>query len=148
MVQQMSQETDNAVRLELSVPCDERFYGLLEAVSRRMAAYIGYAAADVETVARSVLAASGGLLGGGATGAYASLDLTFATRGLDMEIVLRYVPRDADALPPPRAMEQALGAGEAGRAPLDLLRSTMGSVTFGNRGGAEFCRLTRPLPVD
>lgn len=148
MALETPRETDSAVRLELSVPCDERFRGLLEAVSRRMAARIGYAAADVEAVTRSVLAASGGLLGGGEPTGYASLDLAFATRGGEMEVVLRYVPRDPAAAPPARAMERRLGAGDAGHAPLDLLRRTMASVTFGNRDGAEFCRLTRLLPGD
>ena len=136
-----------AVRLELTVPCDPRFRDLLEAVSRRMAAYIGYADADADAIAETVMQASGGLLGRDAPAAYASLDLTFATSDREMEILLRYVRTERPVLPDEPDMQHLLRRGDGG-APIDALRRVMECVELGRRDGVEFCRLTRPLPED
>ena len=136
-----------AVRLELTVPCDPRFRDLLESVSRRMAAYIGYADADAEAIAGAVMQATGGLLGGAAPAAYASLDLTFATSAREMEILLRYVRRGRKAPPDAPGVEHVLRRAGGGAA-LDALQRTMERVELGRRDGIEFCRLTKLLPED
>ena len=135
-----------AVRLELTVPCDPRFRDLLAAVSRRMAAYIGYADADADAIAETVLQATGGQLGRGAPAAYASLDLTFATRDREMEILLRYVRKERQVLPNEHDLQHLLRrVGERG-APIDAIRRVMECVEFGRQDGVEFCRMTRQLP--
>ena len=132
------------VQLDLSVPCDERFGELLRAVSRRMAAHIGYA--DADAVAAAVMQATAGLLGRDAPAEYASLDLTFAARGRDMEILLRYRRRRRSGKSAPSDIRERLcGCGE-GAAPVDALRRVMAGVECGCEGGVEFCRLTRRLP--
>ena len=135
-----------AVRLELTVPCDPRFRDLLAAVSRRMAAYIGYADADADVVAETVLQATGGLFGGDAPAASASLDLTFATSDREMEILLRYVRKERQVLPDEHDMQHVLCRGGERGAPIDAMRRVMECVEFGRQDGVEFCRMTRQLP--
>lgn len=135
-----------AVRLELTVPCDPQFRDLLEAVSRRMAAYIGYADADAAAVAEAVMQATGGLLGHDAPAAYASLDLTFATSEREFEILLRYGGKEPQAAAGEPDVQILMRRGGAAGTPLDALRRLMERVEFGRRDGVEFCRLTRPLP--
>ena len=141
-----TQQGPAAVRLELTVPCDPRFRELLEAVSRRMAAYIGYADADADAIAGAVVSATGGLLGPGSPAAYASIDLTFATNDRQMEILLRYVRSERHAPPEDGVMQHLLQ--RAGGTPIDALRRVMECVELGRRDGVEFCRLTRQLPED
>lgn len=134
------------LHLELTVPCDERFSALLNAVSRRMAAYVGYADADAEAVAATVMQATGGLLGRNPPAGYTSLDLTFAARGRDMEILLRYRRRRRSGQSAPSDIRERLcGCGEGG-APVDAMRRVMAGVECGCEDGVEFCRLTKRLP--
>ena len=135
-----------ALRLELTVPCDPGFRDLLAAISRRAAAYIGYADADADVVARTVLQATGGLLGRDAPTAYATLDLIFATSDREMEILLRYVRKKRQVSPDERDMQQVLCRGGERGAPIDAMRHVMESVELGRRAGVEFCRMTRQLP--
>lgn len=134
------------LQLELSVPCDERFGELLQAVSRRMAVYIGYADADADAVAETVMQATGGLLTRNPPGGYTSLDLTLAARGRDMEILLRYRRRHRRGQSAPSDIRERLcGCGEGG-APVDAMRRVMAGVECGCEDGVEFCRLTKRLP--
>ena len=134
------------MQLELSVPCDARFGELLHAVSRRMAAYVGYADADADAVAATVMQATGGLLGGNPPAEYAGLDLTFAARGRDLEILLRY-RRKRPGGPPDRSdMRRRLCGPCEGGAPVDAMRRVMAGVECGCGDGVEFCRLTKRLP--
>ena len=137
-----------AVRLELTVPCDPRFRDLLEAVSRRMAAYIGYADADADAIGETVMVATGGLLARDGPAAYASLDLTFATSDRELEILLRYVRKERQMLPDEPDFQHLLRRAGAGGLPIDALRRVMECVELGRRDGVEFCRLARQLPKD
>lgn len=139
-------DASNAARLELSVPCDERFGELLDAMSRRMAAYFGYADADAEALAATVMQATAGLLSRDAPAEYASLDLTFTARRRDMEILLRYRRRDGSGAAGGSDIERRLRAAGAAGAPIDSMRRVMAGVEFGRAGGVEYCRLTKPLP--
>lgn len=140
-----TQQGPAAIRLELSVPCDPRFRDLLEAVSRRMAAYIGYPDADADAIAGAVMSATGGLLGPGAPATYASLDLTFATSDREMEILLRYVRPEQPGSPDEPGIRNLLRRG--GGAPMDALRVVMDNVELDRRDGAECCCLTKQLPA-
>ena len=134
------------LHLELTVPCDERFSALLSDVSRRMAAYIGYADADADAVAATVVQASAGLLTRNPPAGYTNLDLTFAARGRDMEILLRYRRRRRSGKSAPSDIRDRLcGCGE-GAAPVDAMRRVMAGVECGCEDGVEFCRLTKRLP--
>lgn len=136
----------SGLHLELTVPCDERFSELLNAVSRKMATYVGYADADAELVAATVMQATGGLLSRNPPGGYTSLDLTFAARGRDMEILLRYRRRHRSGQSAPSDIRERLcGCGEGG-APVDAMRRVMAGVECGCEDGVEFCRLTKRLP--
>ena len=134
------------LHLELTVPCDVRFSALLRDVSRRMAAYVGYADADTEAVAATVMQATAGLLERNPPTEYTSLDLTFAARGRDMEILLRYRRRRRSGRSAPSEIRERLcGCGEGG-APVDAMRRVMAGVECGCEEGVEFCRLTKRLP--
>ena len=141
-----TQHVSGVIQLELAVPCDARFGALLDAVSRRMAAYIGYADADATAVAEAVMRATVGLLSRNAPAEYASLDLTFTTRGRDMEILLRYRRKDRSEAPRPSDIQQRLCSAGAGGAPVDAMRRVMAGVECGCRDGVEFCLLTKRLP--
>lgn len=145
----MADETTHpasGLHLELTVPCDERFSELLNAVSRKMAAYVGYAGADADAVAATVMQATGGLLTRNPPGGYTSLDLTFAARGDEMEILLRYRRRRRSGQSAPSDIRERLcGCGEGG-APVDAMRRVMAGVECGCEDGVEFCRLTKRLP--
>lgn len=133
-------------RLELSVPCDERYGDLLRAVSRRMAAYIGYPETDAEAIAAAVVQASAGLLESNAPATYKSLDLAFTTRGREMEILVRYRrDQQREARGESEIRDRLCGGGASGAA-VDALRRVMAGVEFGCRDGVEFCRLTKRLP--
>lgn len=145
MAREMPQGSGD-LHLDLSVPCDERFSALLRDVSRGMAAYIGYADADAEAVAATVVQASAGLLTRDPPAGYANLDLSFAARGRDLEILLRYRRRRRSGKSAPSAIRERLCRGGDGAAPVDAMRRVMAGVECGCEDGVEFCRLTKRLP--
>ena len=113
-----------------------------------MAAYIGYADADAEAIAEAVMQATGGLLGGAAPAAYASLDLTFATSAREMEILLALRTPGGARRRRTRPASSTCCAAPPPAPRWMRLQRAMERVELGRRDGIEFCRLTKLLPED
>lgn len=136
----------SGLSLDLTIPGDERFVETVRALSARIAAHVGYAAADA--------AAIGGAVGQAVAGVveYAlerdperSLEIRFATVADAIEISLRYHDGGGDGR---SRVERRLARRDArdAEAPLDALRRVMPRVEFAREDDVEVCRLARPLP--
>lgn len=79
------------MRVELTVPCEARFRGLLEAMCRKMAAHVGYPEADAGALAGTVAQATADVFGAGARRAEASLHVRFTTTERELEVRVRYL---------------------------------------------------------
>lgn len=134
-----------AIRLELSGPCDAQFSQVLTAMSKKMAAYVGYGAREATEVADTLTRATEGVFAGDGTSTYATLDVTFATSDHEMEIRVRYISAESNTAGP--GVERLLSQQAGGDTPLALMRRAMRTVEFGRDDGVEICTLTKLLPV-
>ena len=80
-----------AIRLEVTVPCDERFRPVLGVLCARMARYVGYGDVQAEELASAVVHATDGVLEHEESPQYTSLDVTIATSSSEIEFRVRYL---------------------------------------------------------
>ncbi len=133
--------------LSASMPVDGRFSDTLRELAARVAAYVGYAAADAkaigETVDRAVATIREHALDRRDS---QNVDLRFATDGSHIEIRILFGPGQARPVAP-ADIERRFTGGQGGRAHLDRMRGVM-HVEFGSEGDRDYCRLVRALPVN
>ena len=134
-----------AVRFEVTLPCDARFRSLRDCVVPRLTACLGYDEADAVT--RAVTLATSGVLDHADGAGYSSVMISFSAGDGVLTTRVRYVADPgAPGTAPVPAIERILGDG--GRdAPLAVLRRLAGRVEFGRVDGAECCTLVTLLPA-
>ena len=137
-----------SIRLEVTVPCDERFRPVLCVLCERMARYVGYSDSDATRLASSVVHATDGVLEHEEAPEYTSLDVTIATNETEIEFRVRYLREGSDDASDGVGIERLLGRQRHDGIPLDLIRSTAQRVEFGQDSGVEFCALTMALPEE
>ena len=133
-----------SIRLELSVPCDQRFRPLLSLMCERMARYVGYRDREATELAAAVVRAADGVLASEDAPAYRSMDLTILTSESEIEFRVRYL-RENPAVES-GAIERLLSRPQGDDVPLDLMQRVMRRVEFGLDEGVEFCALSQALP--
>ena len=133
-----------SIRLELSVPCDQRFRPLLSLMCERMARYVGYRDREATELAAAVVRAADGVLASEDAPAYHSMDLTILTSESEIEFRVRYL-RENPAVES-GAIERLLSRPQGDDVPLDLMQRVMRRVEFGLDEGVEFCALSQALP--
>ncbi len=139
-----------AIRLEVTVPCDERFRPVLGVLCERMARYVGYGDVQAEELASAVVHATDGVLEHEESPQYTSLDVTIATSSSEIEFRVRYLTEgatasDGDAGP---GIESLLTRPRGDEPALDIIRRVMRRVEFGRSDGVEFCSLSKALPEE
>ena len=135
-----------SLRLEIAIPCDDRFRPVLSLLCERMARYIGYPDADASELAQTVVHATDGVLTHENAPPYDSLDVTILTTDRDIEFHVRYLRDATDASTPAPGIRHLLSLSTGSEAPLDILRRVMRRVDFGQTEGIEYCTLTKALP--
>lgn len=132
-----------AVRFEVTLPCDARFRSLRDCVVPRLTACLGYDEADAVT--RAVTLATSGVLDHADGAVYSSVMISFSASDGFLTTRVRYVADPgAPGREPVPAIERILSDG--GRdAPLAVLRRLAGRVEFGRVDGAECCTLVTSL---
>ena len=138
-----------SIRMDLTVPCDERFRKVLTIISERMAEYVGYAKPEAEELATTIVLATDGVLEHAEAPNYSSVEVTFATSEEEIEVRLRYLRENGatDARDRPD-IERLLSRRRDNEAPLDLIQRAVKRVEFGREDGVEFCALTKVLPEE
>ena len=137
-----------AFRLELSVPCDDRFRPVLSILCERMVRYVGYSEAEAAEVAAAVVHATDGVVVDGKSPTYKDLDVTIATSESDIEFRVRYLRGSGEPSFDAPSIEHRLSERSGGEAPLDAIHRVMGRVEFGQDDGVEFCALSKSLPEE
>ena len=137
-----------SIRLEVTVPCDERFRTVLGSLCERMARYVGYSESEASELASSVVHATDGVLEHEEAPEYTSLDVTIATSETEIEFKVHYMREGADDALPIVGIERLLGRQRGDDIPLDIIRRVMQRVEFGQNNGVEFCALTMALPEE
>lgn len=135
-----------SIRLELTVPCDERFRTVLGLLCERMGRYVGYSESEARTLASSVVHATDGVLEHEEAPEYTSLDVTISTSETEIEFRVQYQRDGAGDAAPVVGIEHLLGRQRGPEVPLDAIRRAVQRVEFGQDRGVEFCALTMALP--
>ena len=135
-----------SIRLELTVPCDERFRTVLGLLCERTARYVGYSESEARTLASSVVHATDGVLEHDEAPEYTSLDVTIATNETEIEFRVQYQRAGADDADPVLGIERLLARRRGREVPLDVIRRAVERVECGEDRGVEFCALTMRLP--
>ena len=136
-----------SLRLEITVPCDDRFRPVLSLLCQRMARYVGYPEADASEVAGTVVHATDGVLTHDDAPPYSSLDVTIATTDEEIEFHVRYLRDESDTSEPP-GIRQLLSTTTGSESPLEIMERVMRRVAFGRADGVEYCTLTKALPEE
>ena len=138
-----------SIRMDLTVPCDERFRKVLTIISARMAEYVGYAKAEAEELATTIVHATDGVLDHVEAPDYSSVEVTFATSEEEIEVRLRYLREEGGTTALDRSdIERMLSHRRDDEAPLDVIQRAVTRVEFGRENGVEFCALTKALPEE
>ena len=137
-----------SIRLEVTVPCDERFRTLLSILCERMTKYVWYSASDATELASSVVHVTDGVLEHEEAPEYTSLDVTIVTNATEIEFRVRYLREGTDGAGPAVGIERLLSRQRGDDVPLDIMRRVMQRVEFGQDNGVEFCALTMTLPEE
>lgn len=135
-----------SIRLEMTVPCDERFRTVLSSLCERMARYVGYSETQAAELASSVVHATDGVLAHEEAPEYTSLGVTVATSETEIEFRVHYRRDGADGARPLVGIERLLGRQRGNDVPIDLIHRVMERVEFGQDNGVEFCALAMTLP--
>ena len=135
-----------SIRLELTIPCDERFRTVLRLLCERMGRYVGYSESEAGTLASSVARATDGVLEHEEAPEYTSLDVTIATNETEIEFRVQYQREGADEADSVVGIERLLGRQRGSEVPLDVIRRAVQRVECGQDRGVEFCALTMALP--
>ena len=135
-----------SIRLELTVPCDERFRSVLSLMCERMARYVGYCGTEAAELAATVARAADSVLTHEEAPPYSSLDLRILTSESEIEFRVRYLgeklPDDGGAI------ERLLSHRCGDEVPLEVMQRVMRRVEFGLDDGVEFCALSQALPEE
>ena len=134
-----------SIRLELTVPCDERFRSVLSLMCERMARYVGYQGTEAAELAATVACAADSVLTHEEAPPYSSLDLTILTSESEIEFRVRYL---GEKLPDAGAIERLLSHRRGDEVPLEVMQRVMRRVEFGMDDGVEFCALSQALPEE
>lgn len=136
-----------AVRFEVTLPCDVRFRAMRDCIVERLTACLGYDEADALT--RAVILAASGVLDHADGAVYSSVMITFTAGAGVLTTRVRYlVESGAPGTAAEPTVERILSDGGRGRdAPLVVLRRLAGRVEVGRVEGAECCTLVTPLPA-
>ena len=137
-----------SIRLEMTVPCDERFRTVLSSLCERMARCVGYSESEASGLASSVVHATDGVLEHEEAPQYTSLDVTIATSESEIEFRVHYKRDGASGAVPVVGIERLLGRQRGNDVPIDIIRRVMERVEFGQNDGVEFCALTMTLPEE
>ncbi len=137
-----------AFRLELTIPCDDRFRSVLSVLCERMLRYVWYSGAEAEEVAASVVHATDGVLVHGASRTYKDLDVTIATNERDIQFRVRYLCGHGEPSGDAPSVAHLLSEHSGDEAPLDAMNRVMSRVEFGKDDGVEFCALSKSLPKE
>jgi hypothetical protein len=137
-----------SIRLEITVPCDERFRTVLSSLFERMARYVGYSETRASELASSVVHATDGVLEHEEAPEYTSLGVTVATSETEIEFRVHYKRGGADGAHPVVGIERWLGRQRGSDAPIDVIRRVIERVEFGQDDGVEFCALAMTLPEE
>ncbi len=137
-----------AFRLELTIPCDDRFRPVLSLLCQRMSRYVGYSGAEAEEVAAAVVHATDGVLVHGASQTYKDLDVTIATSESDIQFRVRYLCGHGEPSGDAPSVAHLLSEHSGDEAPLDAIHRVMSRVEFGKDDGVEFCTLSKSLPEE
>ncbi len=137
-----------AFRLELTVPCDDRFRPLLSVLCERMVRHVGYSQTEAAEVAAAVVHATDGVLVHSECPAYKDLDVTIATSESEIEFCVRYLRGQGEPSGDEPSIAHLLSKRSGDEAPLDAIHRVMGHVEFGQEDGVEFCTLTKSLPEE
>ena len=135
-------------RLELTIPCDDRFRPVLSVLCERVLRYVGYSGTEAEEVAAAVVHATDGVLVHGASRTYKDLDVTVATSERDIQFCVRYLCGHGEPSGDAPSLAHLLSEGTGDEAPLDAIHRVMSRVEFGTDGGVEFCTLSKSLPEE
>ena len=131
------------IRLELTVPCDERFRPVLSVICQRIIRYIGYPEPQASDIASAVVHATDGVLEHEESPEYTNLVLTVATTTRELEFRIRYL---CDSREAGVGIESLLSQRRGDEAPVDAMRRVMRGVEFGSADGVEYCVLNQLLP--
>ena len=131
------------IRLELTLPCDERFRPVLRVICHRIIRYVGYPEPQAAEIASAVVHATDGVLEHQESPEYTSLAVTVATSTRDIEFRIRYLCGVSDTGP---GVESLLSQRRGSEVPLDAMRRVMRGVEFGSSDGVEYCVLNQLLP--
>jgi hypothetical protein len=135
-----------SIRLELTVPCDERFRSVLSLMCERMAQYVGYGGAEAAELAATVARAGDSVLAHDEAPPYVSLGLRILTSETEIEFRVQYLgdksPGDGGEI------ERLLSRRCGEEVPLEVMQRVMRRVEFGLDDGVEFCALSQALPEE
>lgn len=137
-----------AFRLDLTIPCDDRFRPVLSLLCERMSRYAGYSGAEAQEVAAAVVHATDGVLVHGTSRIYKDLNVTIATSERDIQFHVRYLCRHGEPSADAPSVAHLLGERSGDEAPLDAIHRVMNRVEFGKDDGVEFCTLSKSLPEE
>ena len=132
-----------SLRLDLTVPCDERFRPVLSQMCEQMARYVGYRDHELAELAAAVVRAADGALAHAEAPAYRSLAGTILTSVSEIEFRVRYHGENPSG--ERGAIERMLSHRQGDDAPLEAMQRVMRRVEFGLDEGVEFCALSQAL---
>ena len=139
----------SSLSLDVTVPCEARYFPILRQLAQRTVAYIGYHGALGEEMVQVVEHAVHGVFETNEH-AYTDIELRLATTETSMLVRIRYLGAPAPGNGSTE-IEQLLSRPDGDDIPLDRLRRSMRTVVLGREpgaDGADFCELTRELPED
>ena len=137
-----------AVRLDVSVPCDDRFRPVLNVLCERMAKYVGYTDSDATALTSAVVHATDGVLVHAGSPPYTHLDVTISTSDDEIEFRVRYLQEGDTPSPDTPSIEHRLSEPNDDGTPLEVIQRVVRQVEFGHEGGVEYCALRKALPEE
>lgn len=136
-----------AVRLEVTLPCDERFRPLMDRLAGKLVACFGYGATEADGVTLALAHATSGVAACAGACACTSMTMTFTSAGGALTIRVRYLVEPSSACAAAGASIARLLATGGDEAPLAAMRRVVSRVEMGEVDGVECCTLVTPLPA-
>lgn len=135
------------MRLEVTLPCDERFRPLMDQLAGKLVAGFGYTATEADGVVRALAHATTGVAARADESDCTSLAMTFTSAGGALTIRVRYLVDGTAACAGTRTSIARLLAAGGDDAPLAAMRRVVNRVELGEVDGVECCTLVTPLPA-
>lgn len=142
-----AQPEGDAVRLEVTLPCDERFRPLMDKLAGKLVAGFGYTESEADGVARALAHATSAVAARAGESDCTSLAMTFTSAGGALTIRVRYLVDGAGACASTGASVARLLAAGGEDAPLAAMRRAVSRAEVGEVDGVECCTLVTPLPA-